>query len=122
MAPVKAAWRDEAVEKSKDGDEIFEMLEVLSRQRSPEAQMRFPGAETMLNFHMQCGTALRRGHGGGRTTVSIPPSVLCNAGPAILSLPQLEFLFEEIASRADIWISARLCRRVLEDLRGSMSR
>ena len=34
-----------------------------------------------------------------------------------LSLPQAEFLIEEIADRADIWISAQLCRRVAAHLR-----
>jgi predicted nucleic acid-binding protein len=39
----------------------------------------------------------------------------CRQG--MLSLEETEVLVEEIAARPDIWISEKLCRLVLEDLR-----
>jgi predicted nucleic acid-binding protein len=36
---------------------------------------------------------------------------------ALLSLPEIEFLFNELSARPDIWISAKLCARVLKSLR-----
>ena len=36
-----------------------------------------------------------------------------------LSFPEVELLFQEIAARPDIWISARLCEQTLQALRGS---
>jgi len=37
----------------------------------------------------------------------------------ILSFPEVELLFQEIAARPDIWIGARLCEQVLQALRES---
>jgi len=36
---------------------------------------------------------------------------------ALLTLPDIELLFNEISARPDIWISANLCARVLKSLR-----
>ena len=36
---------------------------------------------------------------------------------ALLTLPEIELLFNEISARPDIWISANLCARVLKSLR-----
>jgi predicted nucleic acid-binding protein len=36
---------------------------------------------------------------------------------ALLKLPEIELLFNEISARPDIWISAKLCARVLKSLR-----
>jgi predicted nucleic acid-binding protein len=38
-----------------------------------------------------------------------------------LSLPEVELLIQNIAARADIWISAQLCQRVLAHLHNSSS-
>jgi predicted nucleic acid-binding protein len=38
-------------------------------------------------------------------------------GQGLLTLEEAEVLIEEIAARPDIWISEKLCRLVLEDLR-----
>ena len=35
---------------------------------------------------------------------------------ALLTLPEIELLFNEISERADIWISSNLCARVLKSL------
>jgi predicted nucleic acid-binding protein len=35
----------------------------------------------------------------------------------LLALPEIELLFNELSARADIWISAKLCARVLKSLR-----
>lgn len=35
----------------------------------------------------------------------------------LLTLPEIELLFNEISARPDIWISSNLCARVLESLR-----
>ncbi len=40
---------------------------------------------------------------------------------ALLSFNQIQFLFEEIAIREDIWISAKLCKKVLNSLSNSTS-
>lgn len=35
----------------------------------------------------------------------------------LLTIPEIELLFNEISARPDIWVSARLCARVLKSLR-----
>lgn len=36
---------------------------------------------------------------------------------ALLKLPEIEFLLNELSARPDIWISSKLCERVLRSLR-----
>lgn len=36
---------------------------------------------------------------------------------ALITLPEIELLFNEISARPDIWISSNLCARVLKSLR-----